>query len=138
MNLPITRKHIPLLATAVVLVFLFGTASALYDGFFANSAVKPPKVDADNFSIYHQYTVTVPDRDRLQKFLSENDIGSAGFYPKPLHLQECFSALAYKQGDLPVTERLCGEVLSLPVYSELSPEHIEYVAGKVLEFYTID
>ena len=112
--------------------------AALYDGLFTNSPAKPPKVDADNLSIYHQYTVTVPDRDRLQKFLSENDIGSAVFYPKPLHLQECFSALGYKQGDLPVTERLCGEVLSLPVYPELSQQQVEYVAEKVLEFYAID
>jgi dTDP-4-amino-4,6-dideoxygalactose transaminase len=112
--------------------------AAVYDGFFADSPVRAPKVDAGNFSIYHQYTVTVPDRDRLQKFLGENQVGSAVFYPKPLHLQECFMELGYRQGDLPIAERLCREVLSLPVYPELSPEQIEYAAAKVLEFYTID
>jgi len=59
------------------------------------------------------------------------------FYPKPLHLQDCFKELGYKEGDMPVAEKLCKEVLSLPVYPELSPENIEYVAGTVLKFYGI-
>ena len=109
--------------------------AALYDSFFNDSPVKAPKIDTNNRSIYHQYTVTVPDRDRLQKFLTENQIGSAVFYPKPLHLQECFRQLGYRRGDLPVAEKLCSEVLSLPVYPELSPEQIEYVAKMVLKFY---
>jgi dTDP-4-amino-4,6-dideoxygalactose transaminase len=111
--------------------------AALYDSLFADSPVKVPKIDANNVSIYHQYTVVVPERDGLQKFLSENNVGSAIFYPKPLHLQDCFSELGYKKGDLPVAERLCDEVLSLPIYSELVPEQIEYVAKTVLKFYGI-
>jgi len=110
--------------------------AALYNRLFADSPVKTPKIDTDNVSIYHQYTVTVPERDKLQRFLAENQIGSAVFYPKPLHLQDCFTQLGYKPGDLPVAERLCNEVLSLPVYPELSPEKIEHVAGKVLEYYS--
>ena len=111
--------------------------AALYDGLFADSPVKTPRIEEDNVSIYHQYTVTVPERDTLQKFLADNRIGSAVFYPKPLHLQDCFAELGYKQGDLPIAERLCSEVLSLPVYPELSPEQIEYVAGIVLKYYGI-
>jgi len=109
--------------------------AALYDNIFADSPIKVPKLDANNVSIYHQYTVTVPERDRLQKFLTENNIGSAIFYPKPLHLQDCFSDLGYKPGDFPIAERLCNEVLSLPVYPELVPDQIEYVAKTVLKFY---
>ena len=111
--------------------------AALYDSLFADSPVKTPKIDEDNVSIYHQYTVTVPERDKLQEFLAENQIGSAVFYPKPLHLQDCFGELDYKQGDLPIAERLVNEVLSLPVYPELSPEKIEHVAGMVLKYYGI-
>jgi len=96
---------------------------------------KRPKVASNNFSTYNQYTVTVPRRDELQKFLGENQIGSAVFYPKPLHLQECFSDLGYRQGDMPVAERLCGEVLSLPIYPELTEGQIEYVGKTVLKFY---
>jgi dTDP-4-amino-4,6-dideoxygalactose transaminase len=109
--------------------------AALYDSFFADSPVKAPEIAANNVSTYHQYTVTVPERDRLQKFLAENQISSAIFYPKPLHLQDCFKELGYKPGDFPVAERLCREVLSLPVYPELSPDQIEYVAKTALEFY---
>ncbi len=112
--------------------------AAFYDEVFSDTPVQSPKIDQNNVSIYHQYAVTVPDRDRLQKFLAENQIGSAIFYPMPLHLQECFSELGYRLGDLPVAERLCDEVLSLPIYPELSREQIEYVAGTVLKFYGID
>ncbi len=112
--------------------------AALYDSIFANSPVRTPKIEANNISIYHQYTLTVPERDQLQKFLAENQISSAIFYPKPLHLQDCFKGLGYKRGDLPVAERLCSEVLSLPVYPELSPDQIEYVARTALEFYGIN
>jgi len=109
--------------------------AALYDSLFAGSLVGMPTVDSGNVSIYHQYTVTVPERDELQKYLADNDIGSAVFYPKPLHLQDCLEGLGYKEGDMPVTEKLCNEVLSLPVYPELSRDEIEYVAGMVLKFY---
>ncbi|HUU17066.1 MAG TPA: DegT/DnrJ/EryC1/StrS family aminotransferase [Sedimentisphaerales bacterium] len=112
--------------------------AVLYDSLFADSPVKPPKLYANNISIYHQYTVTVPERDKLQKFLAENNIGSAIFYPKPLHLQECFSDLGYRPGDFPIAERLCNEVLSLPIYPELVQDQVEYVAKTVLKFYGIN
>lgn len=111
--------------------------AALYDSLFAGSSVGTPKIDSGNVSIYHQYTITVSGRDELQKYLADNDIGSAVFYPKPLHLQDCFEQLGYKEGDMPVAERLCKEVLSLPVYPELSRDEIEYVAGTVLKFYGV-
>jgi dTDP-4-amino-4,6-dideoxygalactose transaminase len=111
--------------------------AALYDSLFTGSPVRTPVIDSANMSIYHQYTVTVPERDELQKYLADNDIGSAVFYPKSLHLQDCFKQLGYEQGDMPVAERLCNEVLSLPVYPELSRREIEYVAGTILKFYGI-
>lgn len=112
--------------------------AALYDSIFAGSPVRTPAIDSGNVSIYHQYTVTVSERDKLQKYLTDNDIGSAVFYPKPLHLQDCFSELGYKLGDMPIAERLCNEVLSLPIYPELLPDEIEYVARTVLKYYGIN
>lgn len=109
--------------------------AALYDNLFADSPVRPPRIDSNNVSIYHQYTVAVPERDQLQKLLAEHRIGSAVFYPRPLHLQDCFKELGYKKGDFAVAERLCSEVLSLPVYPELASEQIEYVGRTVLRFY---
>ncbi len=107
----------------------------LYDKLLADSPVKTPRIDSNNISTYHQYTVTAAERDNLQKFLAKNQIGSAVFYPKPLHLQDCFKELGYRKGDLPVAERLCNEVLSLPIYPELTAEQVEYVANTVLQFY---
>jgi len=106
-----------------------------YDRLFAGSPIKMPMIDANNVSIYHQYTVTVPERDALQKYLAENGIGSAVFYPKPLHVQDCFEELGYREGDMPVAERLCGDVLSLPMYPELQAEQIEHIAATALKFY---
>ncbi len=109
--------------------------AALYDSLLGDSPVKIPKINANNVSIYHQYTIKASERDKLQQFLAENNIGSAIFYPKPLHLQDCFSNLGYRPGDLPIAEQLCKEVLSLPIYSELETEQIEYVAKTVLQYY---
>ena len=107
----------------------------LYDRLLAGSPIKTPRIDANNASIYHQYTITVLDRDALQKHLAENGIGSAIFYPKPLHVQDCFAELGYREGDMPVAERLCREVLSLPLYPELQTEQIDRIAATALKFY---
>ena len=112
--------------------------AAIYDEVLSDSPVTAPKIDPNNTSIYHQYTITAPDRDQLQEFLTENKIGSAIFYPRPLHLQDCFRDLGYRQGDLPVSEKLCDEVLSLPIYPELRAEQVEHVAKTVLRFYQSD
>jgi dTDP-4-amino-4,6-dideoxygalactose transaminase len=109
--------------------------AAIYDELLANSPVTRPKIEQGNLSIYHQYTITAPDRDNLKEFLAENNIGSAIFYPKALHLQDCFKDLGYKKGEFPVAEKLCSEVLSLPVYPELTAQQVERVAGTVLRFY---
>ncbi len=112
--------------------------AAIYDDFFANSSIKTPKIAKNNASIYNNYTINVPKRDQLQKYLAEKGISSAVFYPKPLHLQECFAELGYKEGDLPIAEQICSRVLSLPFYPELAAEQIEYAANAVLEFYSSD
>ena len=80
-----------------------------------------PRVADGCYSVWNQYTVRVAGnlRDGLQKHLSERQIGSAIYYPVPLHLQKCFAALGYREGALPATEQACREVLSLPVYPEL-------------------
>jgi dTDP-4-amino-4,6-dideoxygalactose transaminase len=57
------------------------------------------------------------------------------YYPVPLHLQTCFSELGGSEGDLPVSERLCGEVMSLPIFPELGEDRIDEVAGAIREFF---
>jgi dTDP-4-amino-4,6-dideoxygalactose transaminase len=74
--------------------------------------------------VWNQFTVRVVDgrRDALHEFLSDRRIGSAVYYPVPLHLQKCFAPLGYEEGTLPITEQACREVLSLPVYPGLTAE----------------
>ena len=106
-----------------------------YDERFAGSgAVTAPTTLPQNEHVYNQYTVRTSQRDELRRFLDERGIGTGIYYPVPLHLQECFAELGYAAGDLPVAEGLAADVLSLPVYPELSAEQLEYVADGVLEF----
>ena len=81
--------------------------------------------------IYNQYTVRTEKRDALIDLLNSHNIGNAIYYPLPLHLQKCFDYLGYKEGDFPQAEKAAKEVLSLPVYSELSTEQLDYVIQKV-------
>ncbi len=98
-------------------------------------AVRPPVVDPANEHIFHQYTLRVERRDELQAHLKRHGIGSAIYYPVPLHLQPCFAHLGYRPGRLPETERACGEVLSLPVYPELTREQLDCVVETIRGFY---
>jgi dTDP-4-amino-4,6-dideoxygalactose transaminase len=99
--------------------------------------VSTPVVTDGNVSIFNQYTIRVTDgrRDELQEALREQGIGSAVYYPVPLHLQACFRHLGYQEGDLPHAERASREVLSLPVFPELSIEQLDHVAAAIREFY---
>jgi len=77
--------------------------------------------------IYNQYTIGTPRRDELQDKLNEANIGNAIYYPVPLHLQECFAYLGYREGDLPESEKAAKEVVSIPIYPELNIEQKDYV-----------
>jgi dTDP-4-amino-4,6-dideoxygalactose transaminase len=107
--------------------------ASLYDKLLAGGKVVTPKIEDGNRSIYNQYIIRVPDRDRVKQKLADAKIGTAVYYPIPLHLQECFGYLGGKEGDLPETERACREVLALPIYPELTEEQIKFVAKQVLE-----
>ena len=85
--------------------------------------------------IYNQFTIRAKDRDGLLKALQEAKVGCAIYYPIPLHLQMCFENLGYKQGDMPHSEKAALEVLSLPVYPELSRAQQERVVSVVADFY---
>jgi len=98
-----------------------------------------PQVAEGCRSVWNQYTIRVPDghRDELQQLLKSKQIGSAVYYPIPLHLQPCFASLGYEHGSLPVTEQAAAEVLSLPVFAELSPREQDRVIQTVAEFFGV-
>jgi dTDP-4-amino-4,6-dideoxygalactose transaminase len=93
-------------------------------------------VDVACTSVWNQFTVRVVGgrRDALQQHLNERKIGSAVYYPIPLHLQKCFAEWGYESGSLPVTEAACHEVLSLPIYEELTQAEQDVVVGAIEEF----
>ena len=96
-----------------------------------------PCTERGNHHIFHQYTLRVLNgkRDALQKHLASRGVQSAIYYPLPIHLQEAYAFLGYKEGDLPESELASQEVLSLPVHPELSRDQAEYAAEAVRSFF---
>jgi len=106
--------------------------AALYDELLREvDVVVTPHVRSGCIHVYHQYSVRVPDRDKVRKRLAEAGVATAVHYPIPLHLQEAFGYLGYKEGDFPVAEKVSREVLSLPMFPELTDEEICYVAEQL-------
>jgi dTDP-4-amino-4,6-dideoxygalactose transaminase len=105
------------------------------EGFEGVDGVTPPPTDRANEHIFHQYTIRAWRRDDLKEHLSRAGAGCAVYYPKCLHLQPCFAPLGYRDGQLPEAERASLEVLSLPVYPELSAAQRDYVIESVRGFY---
>ena len=95
--------------------------------------VTPPVTDPANEHIFHQYTIRCDRRDALVAALKAKGVGCAVYYPKPLHLQPCFAELHYREGQFPEAERASREVVSLPVYPEMTAaqqnEVVEVVRG---------
>lgn len=111
--------------------------AARYDELLRDvDGIELPYCAADRSHIFHQYTIRVKNgrRDELRTHLKEQGIGTSIYYPRPLHLQECFQDLGYKEGDLPNSEEASHEVLSLPVFPELTGEEQEHVV-KVIQMF---
>lgn len=109
--------------------------NALYYNTMLRQYVTVP-VQRDNYNhIFNQYSLLTDRRDELMEFLKQRGIATIVYYPVPLHLQDVFRHLGYKEGDFPVSERVCKRILSLPVYSELTEEEREYVTKSVIFFF---
>ena len=109
--------------------------AARYAELLAGTPLQLPTVTAGNESAWHLYTVRSPRRDELKKHLDANGIGNAVHYPMPLHLQKVYANLGYKPGDFPVAEKASREVLSLPMFPELTDVQIQRVAAVVRDFF---
>ena len=95
----------------------------------------PPFVRAETRHIFHQYVVRVPQhRDAIMKHLDHKGVGTKIYYPIPLHEQECFQYLGYKEGAFPEAERAARETVALPCFPELTEEQQEYVVDAISSF----
>jgi dTDP-4-amino-4,6-dideoxygalactose transaminase len=110
--------------------------AAYYDAALADVAeVRTPVVRPENESIFNQYTIRVSRRDELQAHLKARGVGTSIYYPLPLHLQPCFAYLGYREGQCPESERASREVLSLPIYPELTEAQLDEVVAGVRGFF---
>src|SRR5437867_9342584 len=102
----------------------------MYEERLKGSGVTTPEIPSDiRRHVFYTYTIRVPGgrRDDLRKYLGDRGIGTQIHYPVPIHLQQSAEFLGYRKGDMPVTEKVASEVLSLPMYAELTDEQLERV-----------
>lgn len=99
-----------------------------------NPLIKLPKLRENCTHVWHLFVVKVEDRDKFQKYLEENGIGTVIHYPIPPHLSEAYKYLGYKVGDYPITEDYANTVVSLPLYNGMAKEEIDYVIEKINEY----
>lgn len=110
--------------------------SRLYNLYLAEvNDMSVPFISEHCEHIFHLYVVRIKDRDKLRKFLAEKDIETGIHYPVPIHLQKAYAYLGYKKGTFPVTEKITEEILSLPMYPELTEDAVEYVAKMIKGYY---
>jgi UDP-2-acetamido-2-deoxy-ribo-hexuluronate aminotransferase len=110
----------------------------MYDEAFAGcSSITIPERLNYSTHIFHQYTIRIRNgkRDELKKFLESKNIPSSVYYPGPLHTQEAYSFLGYKEIDFPVTTTLCNEVISLPMHPDMEQDQFDYIVLNVLQFF---
>lgn len=106
-------------------------AAARYGSGLAAAGLGLPNPPAEYRHVYHVYAIRSPDRDALQAGLQEAGVATGIHYPVPVHLQTAYADLGYRQGDLPVTERIAREWLSLPMFAELTAEQTDKVIAAV-------
>lgn len=106
----------------------------LYNELLSGSQVVTPRQAAFAEPVWHLYMLRTAQRAALKEYLAQRGISTGIHYPIPIHLQPAYRDLGYRAGQFPVTERDAEEILSLPMYAELTPEQIQYVAGAICEF----
>lgn len=106
----------------------------IYNEHFKPMGLKTPLTAEDNVHTYHQYTLSVDNRNEMLEFLRTKGIAARVYYPVPLHLQPCYKFLGVSIGSMPVCEKACERVLSLPIYPELRDDQIDHIVKSVTEF----
>ena len=97
--------------------------------------VRTPSIPENLEHTFHQYCIETPLRDELMDYLSKHQIASAIYYPIPLHLQEAFRYLGYKEGDFPISEKVAKNILALPIGPTLTNEQQRYIIQVIKDFF---
>lgn len=105
-----------------------------YDELLSDVGITRPDLLTNGSHVYHQYVIRSSQRDALMAALADSGIGTGIHYPIPVHLQPACAALGYAEGDLPHTETAATEILSLPMYPELSDTQLTHVAHRIADF----
>ncbi|MEE9542661.1 MAG: DegT/DnrJ/EryC1/StrS family aminotransferase, partial [Thermodesulfobacteriota bacterium] len=108
--------------------------AALYDKLLDPQKVTVPKEAKYSKAVYHLYVIRHPERDSLQSYLTKKGVSTLIHYPIPIHLQEAYSGLGLAPGSFPVAEKAAEEILSLPIYPELTEAEVEEVCGLINAF----
>lgn len=109
--------------------------AAAYGRLLANTPLQLPAEAADRKHVYHLYVVRTPERDRLLEHLNAQGIGTGIHYKNPVHLQKAMAGYGYKRGEFPLVEKVCDEILSLPIYPELAEADLICIADSIREFF---
>ena len=112
--------------------------ASTYESLFRETEIRTPQEMSYARSVFHVYVIRTRQRDELNHDLNQHGIGSIIHYPTPNHLLECFKDLGCRAGDLPVTEKVSKEVLSLPLYPEMRDEQIREVVQTIRSFFKLN
>ena len=106
----------------------------LYNELLKGTSVVVPGELSGSTPVYHLYVIRTPKRNEMQSFLKDKGVFTGIHYPIPVHLQKAMEFLGYKQGDLPVTEQVVAEILSLPMFAEISDDEINFIVDTIRTF----
>lgn len=109
----------------------------IYDENLPDEIITPVE-QTDAFHTYYMYVIQIKQRDKLRDFLMKKGIHTGIHYPIPLHLQPAYQSLGLPTGSFPISEKLSTEILSLPVYPELTKNQQQYIINAIQEFFTLD
>jgi dTDP-4-amino-4,6-dideoxygalactose transaminase len=111
-----------------------GNWAQKYTELLKETSLITPKIESWADHVFHLYVVRSQKRDELINFLKEKEIGAGIHYPVPIHFQEAYKDLGHKKGDFPMTEKAANEIISLPMFPELTEEKINYIVKAIKEF----
>ena len=107
-----------------------------YSEMLADLPLQPPRIEKEVEHAFHLYVIRVKNRSGLMEHLKKADIATGIHYPIPLHLQPVYAHLGYKRGDFPIAEKISDEIVSLPIYPELTLEQVDFISSKIREFFS--